>query len=88
MVDEISNSRKDKEELPGTPLKGRDIREGKVLTVEEQINAQYMWSTGVAMSRFLNELKKGKIIGRQCPKCGKIYVPPRMFCSNNQVGVR
>ena len=33
------------------------------------------------MSRFLEELKNGKIIGRKCAKCGKIYVPPRMFCS-------
>ena len=66
--------------LPGTPLKKKDFKEGKVITVEDKIDAEYDWSVGPAMARFLEELKKGKIIGRKCPKCGKVYVPPRMFC--------
>ncbi len=32
------------------------------------------------MGRFLEELKKGKIIARKCNACGRIVVPPRMFC--------
>ena len=32
------------------------------------------------MSRFLKELKNGRIIARKCHKCGRIAVPPRMFC--------
>jgi hypothetical protein len=32
------------------------------------------------MSRFLEELKEGKIIARRCRRCGRIMVPPRMFC--------
>ena len=68
--------------LPGTPLKREDFEEGKVLVVEDRVEAKYKWSAGVAMSRFLNELKEGKIIGRKCSKCGTVYVPPRMFCSH------
>jgi len=67
-------------EYPGEELKSADIKEGKVLTVRYRPNAKYMWSAGVAMSRFLNELKKGKIIATTCKKCGRIMVPPRMFC--------
>ncbi len=68
--------------LPGTPLKREDFEEKKVLTVIDKTNAKYAWATGVAMTRFLEELKNGKIIGRKCSKCGKVYVPPRMFCSD------
>ena len=32
------------------------------------------------MSRFLQELKNGKIIGIQCKRCDRVLVPPRMFC--------
>lgn len=70
----------EEKKLPGTPLKSKDIEEGKVITIEDKVNAKYAWSAGVAMSKFLEELKKGKIIGRKCSKCGTIYVPPRMFC--------
>jgi len=67
-------------EYPGEEVKSADVKEGKVLTVRYRPNAKYMWSTGVAMSRFLKELKNGKIIARTCNKCGRIMVPPRMFC--------
>ena len=30
--------------------------------------------------RYLKELKNGKIIARKCNKCGRIMIPPRMFC--------
>jgi len=64
----------------GEELKSDDIKEGKVLTVRYRPSARYMWSTGVAMGRFLRELKNGKIIATTCRKCGRIMVPPRMFC--------
>jgi len=67
-------------EYLGEEVKSADVKEGKVLTVRYRPNAKYMWSTGVAMSRFLKELKNGKIIATTCNKCGRIMVPPRMFC--------
>ena len=62
---------------------------GKRLTKEEfeqvphviaRPKARYAWSAGPAMSRFLDELKHGKIIGRRCNHCGRVLVPPRTFC--------
>ena len=32
------------------------------------------------MSRFLEGLKNGKIVGSSCKKCNRIMVPPRAFC--------
>ena len=67
-------------EFPGTPLRDSDIRQGKVLTLEAEPNLRYAWDTGIAIGRFLAELKKGRIVGRQCYRCRRTMVPPRMFC--------
>ena len=67
--------------LPGTPYKNEDFKAGKVPYVEDKPDARYRFSVGIAMSRFLEELKKGKIIGIKCIHCGRVYVPPRTFCS-------
>jgi hypothetical protein len=66
--------------FPGEELKTRDIREGKVLAVKHRPKIRYSWSAGVAMSRFLEGLKQGKIVASKCEKCGRIMVPPRAFC--------
>ena len=66
--------------FPGEQLKGRDIKEGRVPTVKHRPNIKYLWSAGIAMSRFLEGLKEGKIVGSTCKKCGRIMVPPRAFC--------
>lgn len=39
------------------------------------------WSVGPFMERFYADLDKKKITGVVCPDCGKVYVPPRKFCS-------
>jgi len=67
-------------EFAGTSLHEEDIRQGRVLSVSYRTRAQYLWSAGVAIGRYLAELKNGRIVGRQCDKCGRTAVPPRMFC--------
>ncbi|MFQ5925216.1 MAG: Zn-ribbon domain-containing OB-fold protein [Dehalococcoidia bacterium] len=67
-------------EYPGTSLRDADIREGRVLTTEWHPNLKYAWDAGVAVGRFLAELKEGRIIGTRCEKCHRIVVPPRVFC--------
>jgi uncharacterized OB-fold protein len=64
----------------GIELEPEDLKSGKVLSKEEEAGFRYSWAAGVAIGRFLSELKKGKIIARKCRKCGRIMVPPRMFC--------
>lgn len=67
-------------EYPGVRISTRDLREGKVPVERWRPSVRYAWATGVAMGRFLEELKEGKIIARKCNACGRIVVPPRMFC--------
>jgi hypothetical protein len=66
--------------LRGTPVELSDIREGRVLTVSWQPRAQYAWDTGVAIGRYLAELKNGRILGVHCRNCHRTVVPPRVFC--------
>ena len=66
--------------LQGTGLKDEDLREHKVLTVTYQPNAKYAWATGIAIGRFLSGLKAGEIVGAKCDQCGRVAVPPRIFC--------
>ena len=66
--------------LGGTPLKDRDFAERRVLFVEARPRLRYAWDTGIAVGRYLAELKNGRLIGRRCRRCGRVLVPPRMFC--------
>ncbi len=70
-----------KKKWQGTPLKAADL-EGKVPTEQWRPEAKYSWSTGESMSRFLSELKDGRLVGRKCDKCGRILFPPRSFCED------
>lgn len=67
-------------DLKGNPLKEKDIKEGRVLSLEFHPKTEYDWDTGVAIGKFLSGLKEGKIIGAKCNSCNRIMVPPRAFC--------
>ena len=66
--------------LGGTNLKSSDFKKGKVLTTDWEPDLKYAWDDGVAIGRYLAELKEGRIIARTCYKCGRTMLPPRMFC--------
>ncbi len=64
----------------GTGLSDKDISSGKIFYTEDSLNCYYAWDAGIAIGRYLKELKNGKIIAKQCIKCNRIMLPPRMFC--------
>ena len=64
----------------GEPLSQEQIDKGEVTTTRWHQNAKYSWACGEAISRFLEELKNGRLIGKKCNKCNRILFPPRMFC--------
>jgi len=54
---------------------------GEVLRISSVVDVPYNYNAGYYVSRYLKELQEHKrIIGVRCPKCGKIYVPPRVVC--------
>jgi uncharacterized OB-fold protein len=68
------------QKLGGTNLKSADFKKGKVLTTEWEPALRYAWDNGVAIGRYLAEMKEGRIIARRCNRCDRIMLPPRMFC--------
>jgi hypothetical protein len=65
---------------PGVELSNDDLMNKKVTQTRYHPKAKFSWTAGEAISRFLNELKEGRLIGRECKHCKKILFPPRMFC--------
>ena len=68
------------EKFPGVYLKESDFRDKKVLFNEWEPNAQYAWDAGVAIGRYLDELKQGRLVGVRCRKCNRAMIPPRTSC--------
>ena len=64
----------------GTSLTERYLAQGEALLSHWKVKSEYRWDTGVAVGRFLQGLKQGKILGIQCTHCARTLVPPRVFC--------
>ena len=64
---------------PLTALSAAQLASG-VITVEHRIRAEYAWDAGVAIGEFLHGLRQGRIVGTSCRACGRVLLPPRMFC--------
>lgn len=47
---------------------------------ESRIKVPYAWQAGETASRFLLSLKERRFLGKKCPKCVKVLVPPRKTC--------
>jgi acetyl-CoA C-acetyltransferase len=63
----------------GTSLSEAEFR-GEVGAVEDALDARYAWDAGRAIGGFLAGLREGRLLGRECSGCGRVLVPPRMFC--------
>jgi hypothetical protein len=63
-------------------LHREDFEEGRTLFETWDPNARYAWDAGVAISRYLQQLRAGRLIGRSCPECNRVLIPPRMFCES------
>ena len=42
--------------------------------------ANFSWSAGFLMEKFIKELANKRILAAKCPGCGYTYVPPRSRC--------
>ena len=63
------------------PVSLRDAEFRKAVgAVDFAVDARYAWDAGVAVSTYLRGLKAGRILARECRRCHRVLVPPRMFC--------
>lgn len=47
---------------------------------EAPVNLRYSFAAGAATSKFLHEIKQGRIVGQRSDKTGFVSVPPRGAC--------
>ena len=67
--------------LGGHPLTDDELTSDP-FAVDDRLDSEYSWDTGVAIGGFLAGLERGEILGRECPSCGRVLVPPRLFCES------
>lgn len=65
---------------PGTAIEREDLEAGKFLAAHYETVLRYSWTSGVAVSRFLDGLKEGELWARKCDSCRRVMIPPRMYC--------
>ena len=51
-----------------------------IVTNKGPVRAEFAFWVGQYMNKFYDALENKKIIGNKCPKCEKIFVPPRKIC--------
>src|SRR5580704_14606472 len=68
--------------FPGKEIRSESLQNGELLITNFSAELKYSWASGVAIGRFLAELKNGRLIARKCNKCERILIPPRMFCED------
>jgi uncharacterized protein len=56
-----------------------------VRAIRTPASLRYNYTPGRAASRFLKEVAKKRLVGQRCPKCQKVYVPPRGSCPTDGV---
>ena len=56
-----------------------------VKSVRTPAELRYQYTAGAATTRFLTGLAQKKILAERCPKCGKVYVPPRGSCPSDGI---
>lgn len=52
----------------------------EVTGIVTPINLLYDYAASAEESKFFRGLGEGRILGQRCPKCEKVYVPPRGAC--------
>lgn len=54
--------------------------EGPVRFMQHVVSLEYAVAVSPVARRFGEHLRSGRVVGRKCPSCGLVYVPPRGFC--------
>jgi hypothetical protein len=59
--------------------------EQELLVLKKTISVNQRFATGPVMGKFLTALKEKKILANQCPRCGRLQLPPREVCADCRV---
>lgn len=62
------------------PLQERISSADLLRSWTDRIPFEYEYTAGVAGEKFLRGLQLGKVLASRCGNCGKMYLPPKMYC--------
>ncbi len=65
---------------PAEPTKQEPAQPEPVTMVTTPIELSYDHTVSPGESSYLRALAQGRLIGQRCPRCHKVYVPPRGAC--------
>lgn len=57
------------------------MSEEMITDIEAPVYLKYNFTAGEAATRFLTQVKQGRLIGQRCPSCKAVYIPPRGSCA-------
>ena len=63
--------------MPLELIEGQDIYVKKGM-----VRAEFNFWVGIPMDKFYDGLQESKLVGNKCPKCGKVFCPPRKICGD------
>lgn len=64
----------------GVVSTGSTTAEPEITGIVSPVNLEYMYAASPEESKFFRGLAEGRLVGQRCPKCRKVYVPPRGAC--------
>lgn len=67
-------------EEESAPSASLETAEPEVTGIVSPVNLEYMYAASPEESKFFRGLAEGRLVGQRCPKCQKVYVPPRGAC--------
>jgi uncharacterized protein len=69
------------------PINERVTDVGLLRGWKDSLPLHYEYTAGVSGERFLRGLQQGKILAAKCKVCGKMYLPPKMYCVECYVSI-
>ena len=63
---------------PATPVAQTTVEPVEIVTTPVSLVVQH--SASANETTYLLGLEQGRLIGQRCPRCGKVYIPPRGAC--------
>lgn len=65
---------------PAPPSASIESGEPEITGIVSPVHLEYIYAASPEESKFFRGLAEGKLFGQRCPKCQKVYVPPRGAC--------
>jgi acetyl-CoA C-acetyltransferase len=67
------------------PIKPVELDSHSIKAFPGRIPMSYIYTAGLAGSKFYADLAKGKLTGTWCPHCEAVHMPPSSFCEHGMI---